>query len=215
MDCRPFHYEFLLEKIMANKYSESDYWTRKAFNEGYPARSVYKLQEINSKFSILSPSMRILDLGAAPGSWTAFLLRNLSNNARIVSIDLKPLDAKIKDDRLTFIQGDMTSKESISQIEKMSPFDVVVCDVAPYTSGHKDVDVARQNGLAEIAVFYANKFLVERGSFITKIFQGKEVKSITEQLKSTFSTVRTFKPEACRKNSIETYIIAMKFSKKS
>lgn len=200
---------------MANKYSESDYWTRKAFSEGYPARSVYKLQEINSKFSILSPSMRILDLGAAPGSWTAFLLRNLSNNARIVSIDLKPLDAKIKDDRLTFIQGDMTSKESISQIEKMSPFDVVVCDVAPYTSGHKDVDVARQNGLAEIAVFYANKFLVEGGSFITKIFQGKEVKSITEQLKSTFSTVRTFKPEACRKNSIETYIIAMKFSKKS
>ena len=89
---------------MANVYSESDYWTKKAFKEGYPARSVYKLEEINKKFSLFDSSAHILDLGAAPGSWTTFLLKTLNQNAIVVSVDLKPLDNKIKDERLTFIK---------------------------------------------------------------------------------------------------------------
>ena len=196
---------------MANLYSESDYWTKKAFKEGYPARSVYKLEEINKKFSLFSSSACILDLGAAPGSWTSFLLKNLNKTATIVSVDLKPLDDKIKDERLTFIQGDMLDKKVIAQIEEKSPFDAVICDVAPYTTGNKALDVARQNDLAFMAKDYAKKMLKEGGAFVTKIFQSQEMNLLVKELKNTFEIVRTFKPIACRKNSIETYIIGKNF----
>lgn len=196
---------------MANLYSESDYWTKKAFKEGYPARSVYKLEEINKKFSLFTLSAHILDLGAAPGSWTSFLLKNLNKNATIVSVDLKPLDDKIKDERLTFIQGDMLDKNVIAKIEEKSPFDAVICDVAPYTTGNKALDVARQNDLAFMAKDYAKKMLKEGGGFVTKIFQGQEMNLLVKELKNTFEIVRTFKPIACRKNSIETYIIGKNF----
>ncbi|MGP1414373.1 MAG: SAM-dependent methyltransferase [Treponema sp.] len=199
---------------MANLYSESDYWTKKAFKEGYPARSVYKLEEMNKKFSLFSSSACILDLGAAPGSWTSFLLRNLNQNAKIVSVDLKPLEDKIKDERLTFIQGDMTDKKVIAKIEEKMPFDAVVCDVAPYTTGNKALDVVRQNDLAFMAMDYAKKMLKNGGSFVTKIFQGQEMNLLMKELKGDFEIVRFFKPVACRKNSIETYIIGKNFTKK-
>lgn len=196
---------------MSSPYSESDFWTKKAFKEGYPARSVYKLEEINKKFSLFGLSACVLDLGAAPGSWTSFLLRNLKENATIVSVDLKPLDSKIKDDRLVFIQGDMTDKKIIAKIEEKKPFDAVVCDVAPYTTGNKALDVARQNDLAFMAKDYAIKMLKPCGAFLTKIFQGKDVNLLIKELKNYFEIVRTFKPVACRKNSIETYIIGKNF----
>ncbi len=196
---------------MSSPYSESDFWTKKAFKEGYPARSVYKLEEINKKFSLFGLSACVLDLGAAPGSWTSFLLRNLKENATIVSVDLKPLDSKIKDDRLVFIQGDMTDKKIIAKIEEKKPFDAVVCDVAPYTTGNKALDVARQNDLAFMAKDYAIKMLKPGGAFLTKIFQGKDVNLLIKELKNYFEIVRTFKPVACRKNSIETYIIGKNF----
>ena len=199
---------------MANVYSESDYWTKKAFKEGYPARSVYKLEEINKKFSLFNSSASILDLGAAPGSWTSFLLRTLKENATIVSVDLKPLDNKIKDERLIFIQGDMTDKKIIAEIEKKHPFDAVVCDVAPYTTGNKALDVVRQNELVVMAKDYAIRMLKNGGAFVTKIFQGQEMNLLIKELKTNFETVRTFKPIACRKNSIETYIIGKNFIKK-
>lgn len=198
---------------MANVYSESDYWTKKAFKEGYPARSVYKLEEINKKFSLFDSSAHILDLGAAPGSWTTFLLKTLNQNAIVVSVDLKPLDNKIKDERLTFIQGDMQDKKIIKEIEKKQPFDAVICDVAPYTTGNKALDVARQNDLAFMAKDYAIKMLKNGGAFVTKIFQGQEMNLLMKELKNYFETVRTFKPIACRKNSIETYIIGKNFKK--
>lgn len=196
---------------MSSPYSESDFWTKKAFKEGYPARSVYKLEEINKKFSLFGLSACVLDLGAAPGSWTSFLLRNLKENATIVSVDLKPLDSKIKDDRLIFIQGDMTDKKIIAKIEEKKPFDAVVCDVAPYTTGNKALDVARQNDLAFMAKDYAIKMLKPGGAFLTKIFQGKDVNLLIKELKNYFEIVKTFKPVACRKNSIETYIIGKNF----
>jgi len=196
---------------MATPYSESDFWTKKAFKEGYPARSVYKLEEINKKFSLFGSSACVLDLGAAPGSWTSFLIRNLKENATIVSVDLKPLDSKIKDDRLIFIQGDMTDKKIIAKIEEKKPFDAVVCDVAPYTTGNKALDVVRQNDLAFMAKDYAIGMLKPGGSFVTKIFQGQEMNLLVKELKNKFEIVRTFKPVACRKNSIETYIIGKNF----
>lgn len=196
---------------MANKYSESDYWTQKAKAEGYPARSVYKLEEMNAKFSLFSKSAKVLDLGAAPGSWTTYLLRALNKSGRVVAIDLKALDDKIEDERLTFIQGDMTCQKIIAQVESLSPFDSVLCDAAPYTTGNKSIDIASQNYLVELAIFYAQKMLKPDGSFVAKIFQGSNMKPLLDSLRASFSVVRTFKPEACRKNSVETYIIGKYF----
>ena len=198
---------------MANKYSESDYWTQKAKADGYPARSVYKLEEMNRKFSLFSTSAKVLDLGAAPGSWTSYLLRALNDRGRVVSIDLKALDEKIKDERLTFIQGDLTSQKIIKQVESYGLFDAVLCDAAPYTTGNKSVDVASQNYLVELAVFYAQKMLISNGSFVVKVFQGGNIKPLLDSLRKSFSLIRTFKPEACRKNSVETYIIGKDFKK--
>ena len=139
------------------------------------------------------------------------MIRNLKENATIVSVDLKPLDSKIKDDRLIFIQGDMTDKKIIAKIEEKKPFDAVVCDVAPYTTGNKALDVVRQNDLAFMAKDYAIRMLKPGGSFVTKIFQGQEMNLLVKELKNKFEIVRTFKPVACRKNSIETYIIGKNF----
>jgi len=196
---------------MSNKYSEKDFWTSKAFSEGYPARSVYKLEEINKKFSILTPNSNVLDLGASPGSWTCYLLRNLGSTSQILAVDLKLLDEKIKDDRLCFIQGDLTAKNIFLQVKEKAPFDIVLCDAAPYTTGNKSVDVASQNALAELALYYATNMLKKGGAFVTKIFQGSELKNFIEQVRYSFVEVRTFKPKACRKNSIETYVIAKNF----
>jgi len=200
---------------MANKYSESDYWTQKAKAEGYPARSVYKLEEINNKFSLFSKSAKVLDLGASPGSWTVYLLRALNKRGKVVAIDLKTLDDKIEDERLTFIQGDMTDQNVISKVESLAPFDAVLCDAAPYTTGNKAVDVPSQNYLVELAVFYAEKMLTFNGSFVAKIFQGGNLKPLLDSLRESFSLVRTFKPISCRKNSIETYIIGKNFKKRN
>ena len=105
----------------------------------------------------------------------------------------------------------MTDKKIIAKIEEKKPFDAVVCDVAPYTTGNKALDVARQNDLAFMAKDYAIKMLKPGGAFLTKIFQGKDVNLLIKELKNYFEIVRTFKPVACRKNSIETYIIGKNF----
>ena len=105
----------------------------------------------------------------------------------------------------------MTDKKIIAKIEEKKPFDAVVCDAAPYTTGNKALDVVRQNDLAFMAKDYAIGMLKPGGSFVTKIFQGQEMNLLVKELKNKFEIVRTFKPIACRKNSIETYIIGKNF----
>ena len=90
---------------MGNQYREPDYWSRKAFAEGYPARSVYKLEEMQKKFNLFGKNDSVLDLGAAPGSWTTFLLRFLSPEGRVCAVDLQPLSESIQDPRLSFFQN--------------------------------------------------------------------------------------------------------------
>ena len=108
----------------------------------------------------------------------------------------------------------MKDSHLLKEIEKKQPFDAVVCDVSPYTTGNKALDVVRQNDLAFMAKDYAIKMLKNGGAFVTKIFQGQEMNLLMKELKNYFETVRTFKPIACRKNSIETYIIGKNFKAK-
>ena len=192
-----------------NSYEKPDFWSRKAFSEGYPARSVYKLQEIDEKFGFIKKNYTVLDLGAAPGSWTTFLLRKMDGSGKVVSCDLNPLSKDVKADNLTFIQGDLNAAEIRKQIKSLGPFDLVVCDAAPKTTGNKMVDTARSEQLVEMAVWYAQDMLKPGGNFCVKIFQSGAQQTILKQMREIFSQAKGFKPEACRKESFETFLLGV------
>ena len=208
----------------ANSYEKPDFWSQKAFSEGYPARSVYKLKEIDEKFGMIKKNYTVLDLGAAPGSWTTFLLRDLGSapgswttfllrtmegTGKVVSCDLNPLAKSVKGDNLVFIQGDLNAPEIRAQIKQNGPYDLVVCDAAPKTTGNRTVDTARSAQLVEMAVWYAQTMLKQGGNFAVKIFQNGDQQQILKSMREIFTTAKGFKPEACRTESFETYLIGV------
>ncbi len=193
-----------------NSYSKPDFWSQKAFKEGYPARSVYKLQEIDQKFGMLKKGYTVLDLGSAPGSWTTWLLRNLNNSGKVVSVDLNPLSKSVKGDNLVFFQGDLLSEEIRNQIKANGPYDLVVCDAAPLTTGNRTIDTARSKGLVDMAIWYADQMLKPNGNFCVKIFQNGNQQLELKKMREIFETAKGFKPEACRTESFETYLIGLK-----
>lgn len=194
---------------MANSYEKPDFWSRKAFSEGYPARSVYKLQEIDEKFGFLKKNFKILDLGAAPGSWTTFLLRKMEGSGKVVSCDLNPLAKSVKGDNLVFIQGDLLEKEIVEKIKAEGPFDLVVCDAAPLTTGNRVVDTARSAGLVKMAIWYAEIMLKQGGNFCVKIFQNGDQQTMLKKMREVFTQAKGFKPKACRSESFETFLIGL------
>ena len=194
---------------MANSYEKPDFWSRKAFSEGYPARSVYKLQEIDEKFGFLKKNFKILDLGAAPGSWTTFLLRKMEGSGKVVSCDLNPLSKNVEGENLVFIQGDLLEKEIVEKIEAEGPFDLVVCDAAPLTTGNRVVDTARSAGLVKMAIWYAEIMLKQGGNFCVKIFQNGDQQAMLKKMREVFAQAKGFKPKACRSESFETFLIGL------
>ena len=193
-----------------NSYEKPDYWSKKAFSEGYPARSVYKLAEIDEKFDFIKKNSTVLDLGSAPGSWTTFLLRKLDGAGKVVSCDLNPLSNSVHGENLVFFQGDLNAKEIREKIKAEGPFDLVVCDAAPLTTGNKLVDTARSEGLVEMAIWYAEAMLKQGGNFAVKIFQSGAQGELLKKMRGIFEGAKGFKPEACRKESFETYLIGLK-----
>lgn len=194
---------------MANSYEKPDFWSKKAFSEGYPARSVYKLQEIDQKFGMIKKNYKVLDLGAAPGSWTTFLLRTMEGSGKVVSCDLNPLSKSVKGDNLVFIQGDLQQKEIVDKIKTEGPFDLVVCDAAPLTTGNRVVDTARSTGLVKMAIWYAQTMLKTGGNFAVKIFQNGDQQALLKAMREVFTNAKGFKPVACRSESFETYLIGL------
>lgn len=192
-----------------NSYEKPDYWSKKAFSEGYPARSVYKLAEIDEKFGFIKKGSVVLDLGSAPGSWTTFLLRKMDGSGKVVSCDLNPLSNSVRGENLVFFQGDLNAKEIREKIKAEGPFDLVVCDAAPLTTGNKLVDTARSEGLVEMAIWYAQAMLKQGGNFAVKIFQSGSQGELLKKMRETFESAKGFKPEACRKESFETYLIGL------
>ncbi len=192
-----------------NSYAKPDFWSQKAFREGYPARSVYKLAEIDEKFKFLKKGYTVLDLGAAPGSWTTWLLRNLDENGKVVSCDLNPLSKDVKGNNLVFFQGDLLSEEIREQIRAEGPYDLVVCDAAPLTTGNRTVDTLRSKALVEMAIWYAQTMLKTGGNFCVKIFQNGDQQKLLMKMRETFTQAKGFKPEACRSESFETYLIGL------
>lgn len=186
-----------------NRGSKSDFYTKKAQKEGYKARSVYKLMEIDQKNSLIKKNDNVLDIGAAPGSWTQYALKK---GAKVTAVDLKEIDLKAK--TLKIIQGDFTNENVEQEISGQGPFDLIISDAAPATSGNRTVDTARSEALVEEILFLAKRYLKSKGTLLIKIFQGSNQQEIRQNFKNDFNQVRFYKPAACRKDSFEHYLLA-------
>jgi len=254
-------------------YSKLDHWSLKAQKEGYPARSVYKLKEMDEKFGLLFPDnyklsgnsdykplsgkelqipyqtkqelrsikrgrshFSVLDLGAAPGSWSLYVLRKFFFKADIsvtdkningtdkasgdkrqvslVSVDLSPLsrdyDKGLFDsEAFTFIHGDFTHSEIKEAILSHGPYSLLLSDAAPATTGNRSVDTLRSLELAEAALDYATSALLHGGNLVIKVFQGGDTGSLLKAMRGLFKTAKGFKPEASRTGSFETYYLGL------
>jgi 23S rRNA (uridine2552-2'-O)-methyltransferase len=145
-----------------------DHYTRRARKEGYPARSVYKLQELQSRFSLIRRRARVLDLGAAPGSWTQYAAGSLG--ASVVAVDLQPLGERASE-QATVMQGDILDPDIRARLVGLGPYDVVMSDAAPATSGNRIADTAASEELARGVVELALQALRPGGTVVTKILQ--------------------------------------------
>ena len=189
-----------------------DHYFKRAKAENYPARSVYKLQELDQKFHLLSPGMKVMDLGAAPGSWTLFAAKKVGQGGRVLALDIQTTDQEFPDN-VTFLVHDAfeDSPELLALMEPLLPFDFVMSDMAPRTTGHKFTDQARSLELCERARDVALRRLTVGGNFVAKIFEGPDAKGFQDSLKDHFDKVRGFKPKSSRAESKETFIVGLGF----
>ena len=195
-----------------NKFSKNwiikqkrDIYIKKSKLEGYRSRAVYKLQEINDKFKIIKNNISVVDLGAAPGSWSQYLLRNF-NNLKVISIDLKDIEPITN---LFHIKGDFTEGQQQMTIQDYfgKKIDLIISDMAVNTTGNKSVDSLVTGELCIEAMNFSIKFLDQKGSFISKLFMGSSFNEIVALGKKSFKNIDIYKPPSSRKDSKESFII--------
>jgi 23S rRNA (uridine2552-2'-O)-methyltransferase len=185
-----------------------DHYTRQAKADKYPARSVYKLQEIQRKFRLIREGNNVLDLGCTPGSWLLYAAQETGDKGEVVGIDLKPVKVKLPKNVRAFA-ADINSLDSAWWQALGIRFDVVVSDMAPATTGNRVVDAARSYNLAEMALETAKSVLKPGGAFTCKIFQGPDVEQMTQLVRAEFKQTKIFKPKSTRKASTEVYLIGL------
>lgn len=216
--------KILNKKIAARKSSvawiqrqAADPYVARAQKDGYRARAAYKLIEMNEKFHFLKNGQVVVDLGAAPGSWTQYVMREFPRS-KVFAMDLleiKPIPG------VEFYQGDFTTDEALDWlVQKLNlpadtaqggTVDVVLSDMAPNTVGHKKTDHLRQMVLLEYAFDFALRALKPGGTFVAKSFTGGTTGELLKQIKENFETVYHIKPPASRKDSVEMFIVALGF----
>ena len=182
-----------------------DVYVRKSKIEGYRSRAVYKLEEINKKFKIFHNGGSVLDLGAAPGSWTQYISKNYKN-IRLVSIDLKKFD---EIENTIQITGDFTEniyKQKILNFFK-GKIDIIISDMAVNTTGNKNLDSIQTSELCLDAMRFSKQVLKKNGIFVSKIFVGSTFNEIINESKKIFKKNKIFKPKASRKESRESFIV--------
>ena len=190
---------------------EKDPYVQKARKEGWRSRAVFKLEEIDRKERLLRPDMTVVDLGAAPGGWSQFVTQKLKGRARIVAIDLLPMDS-LSD--VTILQDDFTEDSALDALMSAldgETVDLVMSDMAPNISGTKAVDQPRSMYLAELALDFAGRVLGKNGAFVCKLFQGAGFDDFVKDVRQRFAKVRVLKPAASRAGSSEVYLVARNY----
>ena len=188
-----------------------DVFVRQARTQGFRARSVFKLEQIDSKYHLIKPDTRIVDLGCAPGSWSQYAASRISSANRIVGVDLLPME---KLEKVQFIQGDFTDpviQHKISQYFPDSGIDLVLSDMAPNITGIRITDQANAEQLHFAILGFCRVTLNRGGNLVTKMFEGEISNSIRKQFKTCFDGVQTVKPAASRSQSREVYLVARGF----
>jgi len=210
-------------KTAKNRSSASTQWLQRQLNdpyvamakqEGYRARSAFKLIELDDKFRFLSAGKRVVDLGAAPGGWTQIAVKRVKStpdNPLVVGLDLLEMApiAGAKTTQLDFL--DDSAPDVLKEMLGGHKADVVLSDMAPNTTGMKDIDHLRIMGLLETAYAFACEILNPEGAFVAKIFQGGTEQNLLNEMKKRFKVVKHAKPPASRKESSEFYVVAMGF----
>ena len=193
-----------ISKNWINK-QRRDTYVRQSKVDGYRARPVYKLKEIDEKFKIFKGGMSVVDIGAAPGSWSQYVAK-VVKSGKIISIDLKEME---NIENTLQIQGDFTLVDTQNQIKeylKKKP-DVVMSDMAVNTTGIKNIDSIQTGELCKEAMVFSKDVISEKGFFISKIFMGSTFNEIVALGKKLFKEVKVFKPKSSRKDSKESFII--------
>ncbi len=190
---------------------ERDVYVKRAREEGYRSRAVFKLEEIQRTDRLLRPGMTIVDLGAAPGGWSQYAAKLLRGKGRIVALDILPMDEIVG---VEFIQGDFAQDAVLEQLHARlagMPVDLVLSDIAPNMSGIADVDHDRSMYLVELALDFSRQHLAPHGDFLTKVFQGRGFQPFMKMLRESFGSVKVRKPPASRQRSSELYLLARDF----
>ena len=185
-----------------------DEYVKKAQKEGYRSRAVYKLLEIDEKDQLLKPGMTVVDLGAAPGSWSEVAAQRVGEKGTVIALDILPMDSL---PGVTFIQGDFREEGPYNALLEAlgeSPVDLVMSDMAPNISGMKGVDQPRTMYLAELALELARKVLKPGGDLLIKVFNGEGLDAFKRELRNDFDKLIVRKPKASRSRSAEIYLLA-------
>jgi 23S rRNA (uridine2552-2'-O)-methyltransferase len=196
---------------MYRKDKKHEYYTAKANKEGYPARSVYKLKDIDEKYRLFRRGDRVLDLGAAPGSWMQYISQKVGEKGLVFGVDIQNIGIPLLSN-MRFMKGD---------IRELSPthlgegkYDAVVSDAAPFTSGVPSLDAGRSFELASKVFEIACSTLKPKGDFVCKLFDGEYTGDFHRDIQKSFSSVKRYRPKAVTKQSRELYIIAKNFALK-
>lgn len=191
-------------------YNRKDFFFKKAKKENFAARSIFKLEEIDAKYKIVHSGNHVIDLGAAPGSWSQYLSRAIGPKGKILGVDLQPVRVSLSN--ATFIEADMTTLdfESLLKEHQMRfPVDLVVSDMAPRTTGIRITDQERSYQLSLMALETAEKVLKPGGHFVAKIFHGDAFEHFRDEAKKHYQRVEFLRPKSTRKESKEIFLIAM------
>jgi 23S rRNA (uridine2552-2'-O)-methyltransferase len=183
-----------------------DTYFRKAKREGFVARSVYKLEEIDRKRRLLKPGLRVLDLGAAPGSWLQYAAERVGSRGAVVGVDLQPVTARLPDQAASLVADVFDLTAEMLEAHK-PPFDVILSDTAPKTTGIPSADAARSAELVLRTLELSGSLLKPGGALLAKVFQGAALDDVRRAFGRVFAKVTLEKPRASRKESVEIYLL--------
>ena len=189
----------------------NDEYVKKAQQEGYRSRAIYKLLEIQEKDRIIKPNMKIVDLGAAPGGWSQLASNLVGKNGQVIALDVLPMSSLA---RVEIIEGDFRDETVLEQvliILNKHKVDLVMSDMAPNMSGMPDVDLPRAMYLAELSLDLADKVLKKGGDILVKVFQGEGFDEYLASMRGAFTKVQSRKPKASRPRSREVYLLGRGF----
>ncbi len=191
-------------------FKVKDHYFNKAKKDNYFARSIYKLEEIDKKYSVIKKGDSVLDLGYHPGSWIQYSSKKVGTSGEVIGIDIKEINLKVQAlPNVRVYKKDVNDISELTDLEVENKFDVVVSDMAPNTTGIKSVDQVRSLQLVEMVFYHLPQFLKKEGNFVIKVFDSHEAQTFLKQQKKLFKKFEYLKPKSTRSVSKEFFVIGM------